>query len=70
MRAGVEKVGVLGWTKSGMNIDALGNGKVLMFMKYYIEETIVLYNEDLDTTVSSPAKKYRIKVRVFQYWTI
>ena len=35
----------------GMDIDFLGNGKVSLFMKDYIEESIELFNEDLDATV-------------------
>ena len=40
-----------------MDIEFLGNGKVLLFMKDYIGELTALFNEDLDATVSPSAKK-------------
>ena len=40
-----------------IDIYLLGNGKLSMFMKYYIEESIALFGKDLDATVSSPPKK-------------
>ena len=44
-----------------MDIELLGNSKLSMFVKYYIEESIALSNKDLDVTVSSPKEKvYRI----------
>ena len=41
----------------GMGIESLTDGKLSLFMKDYIEESIDLFREKISTKVSSPAKK-------------
>ena len=41
----------------GMDIEFLADGKLSLFMKDYIEESIDLFGEKISTKVSSPAKK-------------
>ena len=40
-----------------MGIEFLENGKLLLFMKDYIGESITLFDKNIDATVSSPLKK-------------
>ena len=40
-----------------MDIEFLCNGKLYLFMKGYIEESIDMFQEDLSAAVSSPANK-------------
>ena len=41
----------------GMDIEFLSDGKLSLFMKDYIEESIDLFGEEISTNVSSPEKK-------------
>ena len=41
----------------GTEIEFLADGKLSSFMKYYIEESIDLFGDELSATVSSPPKK-------------
>ena len=41
----------------GMDTEFLADGKLSLFMKDYIEESIYLFGEELIKKVSSPAKK-------------
>ena len=40
-----------------MDIEFLSDWNLSLFMKYYIEESIDLFGEELSATVSSPPKK-------------
>ena len=44
----------------GIYIEFLENRKVLFLVKYNFKEPIALFNENLDTTVSSPEKTFYI----------
>ena len=43
----------------GMDKEFLGNGKASLFMKYYTEESIELFNEDLDERLSSQKTRFK-----------